>query len=184
MHYLGMLIIATVPLVVTAGLLKAVFEFDLKISVGFVGIGLIITGILLMLISYKKEGTKKISDLTILDALIIGIAQAIALLPGISRSGMTIVAGLFVGLKSTEAFNFSFIMYVPASVMAAVASLILIGSDPEIMNFMPQYLVSFVMAAIFTYIGLIIFRLLVVKNHLRYFAYYCFIIGLVCIFFL
>ena len=114
------IIIATIP----AGLLGLVFvKLDilkkLENNVKFVGIMLLVTALFLYLIKDFK-GKKQKDEISYLDALIIGFAQMISIIPGISRSGATIVGGMYRKLKRETAFDFSFIMYIPISVATSI----------------------------------------------------------------
>ena len=74
---------------------------------------LILFGIFMIAISYRKEGIKKYTDLTIFQAALIGLAQSLALISGVSRSGITIMAALMIGLKKNEANEYSFLSSIP-----------------------------------------------------------------------
>ena len=114
------LVVATIP----AGVLGLIFNDiigDTK-SVMLVGFMLIVTGIALWFIK-NKRGQKLDKDLTLKDAIIVGLFQAIALIPGISRSGATIVGALGVGMNQKTAFKFSFLLYIPTSLTAHMYSL-------------------------------------------------------------
>lgn len=179
------IIIATLPLVLVGVSMKVIqYTFNLQDtepSVNFIGFALIITGILLLLV-YKKEGVKTIDKLTYKDALIIGIAQAIAVIPGISRSGITMVCALYIGMEKKDAFNFSFLMFIPASIGALIFGMLdlLSATTNEIM----LYLVSFILAGVFTWVGLLLTKKVIVAQKLIYFSIYCFIVGSLTMFLL
>ena len=88
-----------------------------------VGIILMINGVLLFVSDKISKGVKGISDATIADSVMIGLAQVLAVLPGLSRSGTTITAGLARGFKREDAVKYSFILSIPATVGAAVLEL-------------------------------------------------------------
>ena len=106
-------------------------------------------GLILFLATYSKSRKKYIEEITLTDALIIGFAQSLSLIPGTSRSGITISAGLFLGLDSKTASKFSFLMAIPT--IGAIASYQLLSTDIE---FLIQYfqinllglIVSFIIA--------------------------------------
>ena len=110
------LIIATIPAGIM-GLVVTKFDFfdTLDSNIKFVGITLLITAGFLFLIRNIK-GKKDNNSLTFKDALIIGLFQVVALVPGISRSGATIVGGMTRNLKRATAFDFSFLLYIPISI--------------------------------------------------------------------
>ena len=114
------IIIATIPagvagLIATKlGLLDALEE-----NVKFVGIMLLLTAVFLFLIKDFK-GKKNRDDISFKDSIIIGLCQMISIIPGLSRSGATIVGGMFRNLKRDVAFNFSFILYIPISIATSI----------------------------------------------------------------
>lgn len=173
--YIFKIIVATIPLFLV-GVIIILSNYNGVENLKTVGIALIFTAIALLLVS-KIKGKKSIDELSYKAVFIIGLFQAIAFLPGISRSGMCLVGALFVGLKAKEAFNFTFIMYVPASIGALLLSLIEISHDTSISIYLGGYVISFVLAGIFTYVGLALLKNFVVSNKLYYFSIYCFIIG-------
>lgn len=109
-RYIGILIAGTVPAVIVGFGFKDLIEgwFD---SISVVSAGLITTGILLFL---TKAISRKSAQITLLAGIIIGCAQALAIVPGISRSGATIAAALCLGVSSKEAAQFSFLLAIPA----------------------------------------------------------------------
>lgn len=183
MDYCLKIIIATLPLCVV-GLLFVILDIEFVENIEVVGYALFVTALALLFISLVKGGNKEVKNMTYQDALIIGCFQAIALMPGISRSGATLVAALLIGYNNKEAFEFSFIMFVPASLGALVLSLFEIMADDNVVSYLPQYLISLVLAGIFTWIGLIITKKVVIAAKLRYFAYYCFIVSSLIIIFI
>lgn len=177
-----LLITSTLPLLFV-GILLILLQFNIEISITIVSISLLFTGSLLFAISYKKNGKKTIDTMTFKDAFIIGCGQTIAIIPGVSRSGMTIITGLFVGLKSEVIFLYSFMLYIPASIGAAIFSLILISKNLILLSSIPYYFSSFIIAIFATYIGLKLLRFLIIKNKFKYFAIYCWTIGIILLLF-
>lgn len=171
-NYILKIVVATIPLVI-AGVSLKVFNIEFSETISAIGYALFITSLALFYVSNKKNGTISTSTLTYKQAIFIGIFQAIALLPGLSRSGLTMTAALIIGMANEEAFNFSFIMFIPASFGALLFSMIGIAQDPTLGSNLVNYLTSFLMAAIFTWIGLIITKKVVMAAKLKYFAYYC-----------
>lgn len=139
-------------------------------SSAFVAIFLIVTGLLLLSAKYFKAHKH---ELTYKDSIFIGISQIISLIPGISRSGMTTVAGLSRGLTKEEALKFSFIIYIPLSFLSGMYSLM------KLENFDILYVLYLGIAAVMTYIGLIFFKKVLLSDKLHYFAGYCFILALI-----
>lgn len=122
LRLLAALIVATIPAALLGYLLSDFFEamFD---SPAAVAVFLLITGLLLILAETWKRGGLPLTNIRLSDALVIGITQAIAILPGISRSGSTIAAGLLRGLDRPAAARFSFLMSAPIIFGAGVSQL-------------------------------------------------------------
>lgn len=172
------IVVATLPLVVATVIFK-LLGIDFEIHTFGVGLALLITALILLIVSIRIKNNKNvISNITFQSALIIGMFQVIALIPGISRSGMTIAGALLIGIALKESFNFSFIMFIPASIGGLLISLVSILNDPDISKYIIGYLLSAVFAFIFTLIGLKLFKNLLEKNKLHYFSLYCFIISI------
>ncbi|AOZ92407.1 undecaprenyl-diphosphate phosphatase [Paenibacillus crassostreae] len=174
-HFILYLIIATIP----AGLLGYLFN-DL-ISEVFKGmltiaISLFVTGIALWLIR-NLRGRKNEAGLKLKDAIIIGLAQAVALIPGISRSGSTIVAGMGLGLKQSTALKFSFFLYIPVS----VGGMILEGSnllyDPDLGTLALPYSLAFICSLVASYFSMKWFMGIMERGQLKYFSWYCFVLS-------
>ena len=137
-HFIIYLIIATIPAGLIGVLFGDIIEKHLT-RITTVGITLIITGIALWLIR-NLRGRKNDGDLNVKDAIIIGLAQAVALIPGISRSGATIVAAMASGMKSETALRFSFLLYIPVSVGVMVFGISDLMDDPDLASRAVPYL--------------------------------------------
>lgn len=174
------LILGTVPIVILGIFLKDKIE-EIFNSLFLVGISFLITSLMLFLTSIIKKKQKSIKQITLKDALFIGIFQAIAILPGVSRSGSTISAGLFRGVKKEDAFNFSFYLGIIAIFGATILQ------TPKLFNFTETEILSsvlgFISALIFGFIALKILKPIVIKGKFHYFGIYCFILGLTCLVF-
>ena len=145
--------------------------FDGKITL--VGGMLILTGLLLFLADQAKPSKKNV---TMKDAILIGIAQAIAILPGISRSGATISTSVILGVDKEKAARFSFLMVVPLIIGKMTKDIFSGKITTADANFLPL-LIGFTFA-FFTGILACKWMIKLVKNsQLKYFAYYCFIVG-------
>lgn len=157
------------------------FEREIEILFGgeliLVGSMLLVTGLLLLLADKAKNMKQKVG---LKDAILIGIAQAIAILPGISRSGATISTAVLLGVDKEKAARFSFLMVVPL-IFGKMAKDIFSG---EISMANTQFL-PLIVGFIFAFItGLIACKWMIklVKNSdLRYFSYYCFFVGIITI---
>ncbi|MBC5636684.1 undecaprenyl-diphosphate phosphatase [Ornithinibacillus sp. BX22] len=180
-QFILMLIVATIPTGILGILLKDVVG---NISKPYlVGITLIITGIALWIIR-NLRGKKGDKQITVKDAVIAGLAQSVALFPGISRSGATIVAAMLLGMKQETALRFSFLLYIPVSLGVGLLSAKDIVTDPELNSLMIPYLIAFIASIIATYFALKWFMNIMAKGNLKYFAFYCFIVGAFALFFL
>lgn len=109
-----LIIIGTIPVVVIGLVFKDVIEGAFTKNLYVIAGSLIGLAVLLAVAEKTAKFKKEINDITILDSFIIGIAQAMALIPGSSRSGTTITGGLFMGLKRETAARFSFLLSIPA----------------------------------------------------------------------
>lgn len=174
------LVIATIP----TGILGLIFKDIIsEINIIIVGITLLITGLALWIIR-NLRGSKKDGDLTVKDAIIVGLAQSVALIPGISRSGATIVAAMLLGMKQETALRFSFLLYIPVSLGVTVLSVSDIVNDPNFDTLMIPYAIAFMASIIASFFALKWFINVMRRGNLKYFAYYCFIVGFLVIIFL
>ena len=140
-------------------------------------VALMITGCVLF-ISEKRLGNKKMK---ILDSLLIGVAQAVALIPGISRSGMTISTGLLSKIDKTTAFKYSFLLSAPAILGATlIESKELLTGTFDITPLLLGTLVSMMVG----YVSLKLLQKIVINEKFHLFAYYCWIVGITIILFL
>lgn len=172
-----LILFALLPTILAGWLLKESIE-KIFISLLSVGIGVLITGIVLFFTKFIMP-KKDIKNFNLRDAFFVGVAQAIAIVPGISRSGLTISAGIFCGLDKNLAVKFSFLLSVP-TVLAA--SLYKIKGGFEIENISALILVfSFLVAFVTGYLALIFLSKVIAKARFHYFSYYCFLFGLVSI---
>jgi len=136
---------------------------------------LLITGALLF-ISDRFQGSRVEKDMNITDSLVIGIVQAIALIPGVSRSGSTIAFGIFRGLSGSAAARFSFLLSIPAVLGAVVLELKYVEavSSPDMLI----YLAGMAAAAVTGFLTLRLLLFIIRKRRLSIFAYYCWILGI------
>ncbi len=183
-RYAWLIVIATIPAGFMGIVVTKLGLFDkLEENVKFVGVTLLITALFLYLIRNLK-GRKNPNEITFKNALIIGLFQVVALLPGISRSGATIVGGMTQKLKRDVAFNFSFLLYIPISIattLLGISDLLKSNLNTEAWIY---YLSATIVAGIFTFFATKWFRNLVKNGKLIYFVVYCLIAGLLTIIFL
>ncbi len=168
------LIIGTIPAAVIGLLFQdqihAIFE-----SARAAAVFLIITGFLLFISDKVAHASRDEKGMTLTDSILIGLAQAVALLPGISRSGATITAGIFLKLNRTAAARFSFLLSLPAICGAVILE------SAYLQNISSQeiwlYVAGFICAAVTGFLSLKLFFLIIREARLKYFAYYCWIFG-------
>lgn len=175
-----LIIIGSIPTAIVGLLFEDFFE-SLYTSILPIGIAFLVTGLLLWFSEKKAYQNKNISKMSYVDSLIIGTAQGIAIIPGISRSGSTIVAGLLRGLNKPLATEYSFLLALPATFGAGLLGILkLIKSNSEILIDLPL-IAGVLISAI---VGIFSIRFLVRllnKNKLHYFSYYLWAIGIITI---
>ena len=172
-----LIIIGTLPLFAVLPIHKKVQ--GLANSMGFIGGALIVTGFLLFACDLIRKGRKDERTATWLDAVIVGVGQAIATMPGISRSGMTITAGCFSGFERRFAVRFAFLLSIPAVLGANILSLkdaLEAGID---WSQVPVYLVGVIVAAVTGYFCIRLLKTIADKGRFGAFAYYCWAVGIV-----
>ncbi len=180
--YCWLIILATIPAGIAGLLFKDKIEMMLS-NVKVVGVALLITALFLFIIKDLK-GKKSEEKITVKNALIIGFYQVIALFPGISRSGATLVGGMQQGLKRETAFKFSFMLYIPislATMLLGIKDFITSNVDSIMWVY---YLSGMLISTIITYFSTKWFRYLVREGKLIYFVYYCILAGISVILFL
>lgn len=170
-----LIILGTLPLFVVLPVKDAVQ--GLSNSMAFIGAALIVTGALLFVSDRVKKGRKNERTATWLDVLIVGIGQAIATMPGISRSGMTITTGCFVGFERKFAVRFSFLLSIPAILGANILSLADAAKAGINWAEVPVYLVGVVTAAVVGYLCIRLLRFIADRGKFGAFAYYCWAVG-------
>ena len=170
-----LIVVGTLPLFAVLPIRKTVQ--GLGDNMYFVGAALIFTGFLLFLCDRVRRGRKTERSATWLDALLVGVGQAVATLPGVSRSGMTITAGCFVGYERRFAVRFSFLLSIPAVLGANILSIKdavqagIVGAE------VPMYLVGVAVAAVTGYLCIRLLKYIADKGRFGAFAYYCWAAG-------
>lgn len=172
-----MLAVATVPAVAAGTVLVEQVE-RFQDSATAVGAALVVTGAILLAAHLTSERTRRAEDLSTLDSLGMGMAQALALLPGISRSGVVIATGLMRGLSSTQAARFGFLMAVPVTLGAgAREALAVAGTGAQI----PELIAGVVVAAVSGYWAISLLLRALLRHGLWPYSVYCFLIGAVAL---
>ncbi|WP_397326729.1 undecaprenyl-diphosphate phosphatase [Paenibacillus sabuli] len=174
-RFIVLLVVATIP----AGVLGVLLDDWLsEVFKGLITVGatLLVTGTALWLIR-NLRGRKNDAELKLKDAIVIGFAQALALMPGLSRSGMTIVAAMGLGLKQETALRFSFLLFIPISLGGMVLSGMDLVRDPLLSTYALPYALAFLCSLVASYYSLRWFMGIMARGNLKYFSWYCFVAG-------
>jgi len=171
-----LIIIGTIPVVIIGLAFKDAIEGALTKNLYVIAASLIILALILALAEKVASFKKDLENITILDSIIIGAAQALSLIPGSSRSGTTITAGLFVGLNREAAARFSFLLSVPAVLASGVLQLY------EAMKFIDQtmavnIIVATIVSGISGYLAIDFLLKYLKKNTTFLFVYYRIALG-------
>lgn len=170
-----LLIIATLPLFLVLPLKDWIESLGSNTYV--VGAALLVTGLLLFLSDRSRRGRKTERNATLGDVLMVGIGQAVATCPGLSRSGTTISLGCFVGMDRRFAVRFAFLLSIPAVLGANILKIfdvVQTGIDPKLI---PAYLLGVIVAAGSGYLCIRLVHRIADKGKFGGFAYYCWIVG-------
>ena len=175
----GIFIIVATVITGIAGLLLKNLVVDVMKTPPFIAGALAVTGTFLILIErFKKYGDRRENKMRLLDAVIVGLAQTVAVLPGISRSGATLIAGLWVGLERETAVRYSFLLVIPVILGSTVLSVgDISGAILDVVGFGPL-LVSFLASFLFSLVGIIWLINFLKKGRLIYFALYCYLVAI------
>ena len=174
-----MLVVGTLPLFLILPINDRIETLYYKS--GFVGVMLILTGCMLYISDRMLSGRKTERSMSMLDAVIIGLCQAVATIPGLSRSGTTITAGISTGLNREFAIKFSFLLSLPAVLGANLLSLIdavKIGIDWQSM---PAYLIGTAVAMVSGIASISLLKSISRSGKLGTFSYYCWVVGVLTI---
>jgi len=176
-----MLIISTLPVVIAALIIgteaiERAFQNTL-----LVGIALLVTGTFLFFSSKLPRGNDDANTSKFRSALWVGLAQVLAIIPGISRSGSTIVAGEATGMTRQFAAKFSFLMSIIAIIGGTVMQIPSVDASEIVGNYLPYYIIGIAAAAISGIIAIKFMLKLINKGKFHYFAYYCWAIGTIAV---
>jgi undecaprenyl-diphosphatase len=176
-NYIGKIIVSMLPAVMVGLLFESEIELLFDKNLIMVSFMLVITG-LLLLFAHKSRFQTKSRKVSYSDAFFIGIAQAIAIMPGISRSGATISAALLLGGDKSGSARFSFLMVIPL-ILGKMAKEILDGDFSTEQTDHFSLLVAFTAAFITGLIACTLMIKIVRQSKLSYFAAYCFVVALI-----
>ena len=176
--YFGLYIIVATIITGGLGILLVGLVTDVMKTPAFISAALVVTGILLILIErFKVYGDRTEKDMTFFDSIIVGLAQTMAVIPGLSRSGLTLVAGLWLGLSRETAVKYSFLLIIPVILGSSVLAFNDINSDMWAEIGYGPLAVTFITTVIFSFIGIAWVMDFLKKSRLVYFAIYCFIVA-------
>jgi len=147
----------------------------------FVGVAFLVTGGILYVADHIEPGKKGPKTSTVFDAILIGFGQALAVIPGLSRSGVTISLGIAQGMKRSFAVKFSFMLSIPVIVCSLLVSFVKAAFAGITWSYFPMYLFGMVISGIVSLFGIRLINLLVNKGRFGGIAYYCGFIGFVAI---
>ncbi len=179
-RYIAYILISMIPAAIVGLFFDELIESLFTNSIVLVACMLMITGLLLWFADRERKAFKSVGPK---EAIIIGLAQMIALIPGISRSGSTISASIILGVKRENAAKFSFLMVVPLIIGKMLKDLLDGTSEEMLTGNFSQYLVGFVAAFITGLLACGLMVNIVKKAKLKYFTIYCFAIAIFTIIF-
>ncbi len=173
--YCMLILIGSIPVGIVGALFKDQIESILSIK--FLGFAFLITAISLFLVKNVK-GNKDDKDITIKDAIIIGLLQMVALIPGVSRSGAVLVGCLLCKLKRESALKYTFMLYFPVSIASMGLGVLDFLENPASSSLILSYFLGMFAAGVVTYFSYKWLSELVKKGKLWKFSIYCFILAI------
>lgn len=180
--YCWLIVLGSIPVGIVGFTCKDLIEDKLN-NIKIIGIAFLITSLFLFLVRNLK-GTKKERNLSILDSIVIGLTQVIAVIPGISRSGSTLIGGLFRGLDRETALKYSFMLYIPVSLGTTLLGIKDLLELNNIHDLILPYGLGFIASFIVSFFTLRWFMNIVKKGNLKYFSIYTLILGLLILLFM
>ena len=175
-NYIGKIIVSMLPAVAVGFLFESEIEMLFNKNIILVSFMLVITG-LLLLFAHRSRHKSKTKEVSFSDAFFIGIAQAIAIMPGISRSGATISAAILLGDEKSRSARFSFLMVIPL-IFGKMIKEFLEGDFSSEQTDILSLSIGFVAAFITGLFACSLMIRIVKKSKLSYFAVYCFVVAL------
>ena len=167
-----MIVVGTLPLFLVLPINDSVEQ--LYYITPFIGVALLLTGCMLFVSDRMTPGKKTERNMRFRDALIIGLCQCVATIPGLSRSGATITAGIATGLDRKFAMKYSFLLSLPAVLGANLLSLIKALTEESVdTSLIPAYLIGMLFAMLSGIAAILLMKLIARKSKFGWFAYYC-----------
>jgi len=178
LKYAAYLIIASIPVAIIGFVFKKQIELALS-NMYILGFGFLFTALILFCSKFTFVKNVKNKSLNFWNTLVIGISQALSVLPGVSRSGTTISTGIIIGADKKEVAKFSFLMFIPAILGATLLEIKDIGMITNI----PAMIIGVIVAMITGYFAIKLLMNIINKNKLWYFSIYCAILGIIVLLF-
>lgn len=172
-------LVATVPMLLSLLLRHTALSAGERPAV--VGILLLLNGVVLYLAGRFGRREKPEKAISLLDIFLVGLAQIFTVLPGISRSGVTISVGLMRGFSRSFAVKFSFLLLIPAVLGAAVVAVYQVATLGFDVGLLPMYLAGMAAAAVSGYFAIRLLRWIATRGGIGGFAYYCWGAGIVAL---
>lgn len=170
--FIPLIVVGTIPTMII-GLAFHLFLENVIQEISFIAVAFIACGVMLF---FAKAGREKVDEIGFSEAFLIGVAQGVAVIPGLSRSGLTITVALLLGIRREKAFKFSFLLSIPA-VVGALALTLYTESKALASLGLAEIAVGTVVAMIVGYFALKLLWKTLAKGKFHLFAFYCWAIG-------
>jgi len=180
--YCWLIVLGSIPIGIIGFTCKDLIEEKLN-NVSIIGIAFLITSLFLFLVR-NINGKKKDKDISIIDSIVIGLTQVIAVIPGISRSGSTLIGGLFRDLDKSTALKYSFMLYIPVSLGTTLLGFKDLLEMNNIHDIILPYGLGFIASFVVSFFTLKWFLGVVKKGNLKYFSIYTLLLGLAILIFM
>lgn len=172
------LIIATIPAILIGAIFSKFIVSYLRGNL-IIAVMLVAIGIIFIFAENVSDKKRNLKDVNLKDGALIGGAQSLALIPGVSRSGITMVSGLLLGLKREDAARFSFLLSIPTILFVSLNDIYYLSKSKLPFSFVDTYIVGFVVSAVVSFLTIKYFLNYLKKHTLKPFAYYRFILAIV-----
>jgi undecaprenyl-diphosphatase len=178
-HRIGWLVIlATIPAGIAGLLLKDKIEAAFA-NPYLVAVFLLVTAVLITLAEWIGKKVRNLDEMNPLDAVVIGLFQALSIFPGISRSGSTISGGMFRNITREASARFSFIISIPVMMAAGLMGVLDLLQLPNLVQFLPTMIIGFVVSGVVGYFAIAWLMKFITKRPLIYFSIYCILVAIV-----
>ncbi|WP_059103556.1 undecaprenyl-diphosphatase UppP [Shouchella shacheensis] len=185
MFFFGLYIIIATGITGVAGILFEDYISETFKAPVFIALALAVTGLFLIIIErFIRHGNRTEKEMTFLDSIVVGLGQTLALIPGLSRSGTTLIAGMFAGLSKETAVRYSFLLSIPVILGSSVLAIGDLSSGALLASTgVLELSAAFVVAFVSSWLGIVWLISLLRKSKLMYFAVYCFAVAILVLIF-